>query len=57
MSLFLWEDGAEWDWLMNYEMNDPFPEPPDPIVMNSLPSNGSFLERIGKSSGVQLTEF
>ena len=46
LSLFLWEDGAQWDWIMNYITNDPFPEPPDPTIVSSLLRNGSYIEKI-----------
>ena len=49
LSLFLWEDGAPWDWLMNYFMNDPFPAAPDPTVLNPLFGNGSSIEAVQKA--------
>lgn len=39
-----WEDGAEWDWMMNYITNNPFPEPPDSTIVGSLFCNGSYIE-------------
>ena len=38
---------------MNYETNDPFPEPPDPTIVYPLLINSSFLESIGKSNFTQ----
>ena len=49
LGLFLWEDGAEWDWLMNYNMNDPFPRPPDPTIRHALLGNRSSIENIMKN--------
>lgn len=34
---------------MNYEMNDPFPEPPDPTIPDMLLGNGSFMDDLRKS--------
>jgi len=32
LSLFVWEDGAPFDGLMNGYMTDEFPMPPDPTL-------------------------
>jgi hypothetical protein len=32
LSLFVWEDGAPFDWLMNQYMTAEFPFPPDPTL-------------------------
>ena len=50
LSLFVWEDGAQWDWMMNYVTNNPFPEPPDPTIVGSLLRNETFIEELHKGN-------
>lgn len=56
LSLFVWEDGAPFDWLMNHYMTDEFPIPPDPTLdplgqseLNAILhlANGTGLENTG----------
>ena len=56
LSIFLWEDGAQWDWLMNHYMNDPFPQPPDPSIVHGLFNNGSLVETFRKAMSARLEE-
>ena len=57
LSLFLWEDGAEWDWMMNYVTNDPSSEPPDPTIVGSLFRNESLIEKVQIGNGTLLGSY
>ncbi len=52
LSLFLWEDGAVFDWLMNKYMTDEFPMPPDPTLDPLSQRELSQILHLANSTGV-----
>lgn len=55
LSLFVWEDGAPFDWLMNQYMTDQFPIPPDPTLDPLSQRQINVILRLANGTGVEGT--
>lgn len=46
LSVFIWQDGAAFDWRMNDYMISEFPTPPDPTVGSNGLSQDELIQRM-----------